>query len=82
MVIVCYCKYLLLAKSDFDFQHVPTADPCGEDLEKNGAANGWPQRIWRVVGGGSEGVGFLVMMCHDTYSKDCLIIFIIIFIPF
>lgn len=27
-----------------------------QDLEKNGAANGWPQRIWRVVGGGSEGV--------------------------
>lgn len=27
-----------------------------QDLEKNGAANGWPQRIWKVVGGGSEGV--------------------------
>lgn len=27
-----------------------------EDLEKNGAANGWPQKIWKVVGGGSEGI--------------------------
>ena len=27
-----------------------------EDMELNGAANAWPQKIWKVVGGGTEGV--------------------------
>eukprot|EP00439_Symbiodinium_sp_Y106_P077845 s1667_g16.t1 len=27
-----------------------------EDMEQNSAANGWPQAVWRVVGGGSEGI--------------------------
>ena len=26
------------------------------DMEINSAANGWPQAVWRVVGGGSEGI--------------------------
>ena len=34
----------------------PRALRAFKDLEKNGSANGWPQRIWKVVGGGSEGV--------------------------